>query len=205
MKSGSRFIKDVKGLACISFRQFRCQFHTLAFSTGKSGRRLSQLYISESDILQYFYLIQDLRNVFKEFYGTVDCHVQYIGNRFSLETYFQCFPVITFAVTYFTRHIYVRKEIHFNCFITISRTGFTTSAWNIKGETSRLVTANLSFRKTYKQITNIRKHTSIGSWIGTWRTSQRWLIDIHYLIDVFQSFNRIVFQRILQRTVELLR
>ena len=182
MKSGSRFIKDVKGLACISFRQFRCQFHTLAFSTGKSGRRLSQLYISESDILQYFYLIQDLRNVFKEFYGTVDCHVQYIDNRFSLEKYFQCFPVITVACT-----------------------GFTTSAWNIKGETPRLVTANLSFRKTYKQITNIRKHTGIGSWIGTWRTSQRWLIDIHYLIDVFQSFNRIVFQRILQRTVELLR
>lgn len=54
--------------------------HTLAFSTGKSGRRLSQFYIPKSDILQDFNLIQDLRHIFKEFHSTVDRHVKYIGN-----------------------------------------------------------------------------------------------------------------------------
>ena len=184
VQSGGRLIKNIERLACIPFGKFGGKLHTLAFATGKRGRRLSQFYITQPHLLNYLYLIQNLRHVFKKFHRAVNCHIQHIGNRLPFETHFQGFPIVAFAMADLTRNIHVGQEVHFNSFITIALAGFATPPTDIEREASRLVTANFSFGQTDKQVTDVRKDSGISGGIGTRSTPQRRLIHIYHLIYI---------------------
>ena len=198
MKSGSRFVKDIQSLARITFGKFRSQLHALALTSGERGGRLAQLDITQSHFLDNLNFVQYLRHILEKLHRTVDGHIQHIGNGFSLKTHFQRLSVVTLAVTYLARHIHIRQEIHLNALVPIALASFAASATDVEGEASRLISTYLRFGQADKQIADIGKHTGISGRIGTRRSSQRRLVHIHHLVYIFQPFNTVIVQRILQ-------
>ena len=52
--------------------------------------------------------IQNGRHVLEEFYGTVNGHIEHIGNTFSFEAYLESLVVIAFTSAYLAWYEYVR-------------------------------------------------------------------------------------------------
>ena len=69
--------------------------------------------------------------------------------------------VISFALTHFTRNIYIRQEMHFYLKNTIAGAGFAPATLHIKAESSLLVSSCLGIRSGRKQISYHIKHTGI--------------------------------------------
>ena len=205
VKPGGRFVEDIDGLSRVTLGKFGGQLHTLAFPSRQGGGRLAELDISEAHFLQHLYLIKDIRYIFKELHGTVDGHVQHIGNGFSLEAYFQRLAVVSLAVTHFARYEYIGQEVHFNGLVAVSTASFASASRYIERKASRLIATDFRFRKIDKQVADVREDTRIGGRIRTGCASQWRLVDIHYLVYIFQSLDAIVGQRVLQRTIEVLR
>ena len=115
-----RLVQNIHGLACIAFRKFSGELHTLAFASRQGGGRLPQLDIAQPYFLQHLNLIQNLWHVFEKLYRTVDGHIQHIGNRLSFETHLQSLAVVPLAVAHLTRHQHIGQEIHLNGLVTVS-------------------------------------------------------------------------------------
>ena len=205
MQACSGFIKDVKRLARISFGQFRSQFDALAFAARERGTGLSELDIAQAHVLNDLDFAQYLRYILEELYGTVDGHVEHVGNGLALKAHFQRLAVVALAVTNLAGHVDVGQEVHLDCLVTVTLTGFATAAAHVERETSGLVASYLRFGQADKQVADVAEHARIGGGIGTRCAPQRRLIDVHHLVDIFQPFKVVVWQRVLQRTVELLR
>ena len=75
VKSRCGLIKDIDRLSCISLAQFGGKLYALALSTRKRGAGLSQLYITQTYILQHLYLVQNVGLVLEKLHGLVDGHV----------------------------------------------------------------------------------------------------------------------------------
>ena len=198
MKSGGRFVEDIECLARITLGEFRSQLYALALTSGERGGGLSQLDIAQSHFLDNLNLIQYLGHILEELHRTVDGHIQHIGNGLAFKAHFQRLAVIAFAVAHLARHIHIWQEIHLNAFVAVALASLAASATDVKGEASRLVPAYLRFGQADKQIADIREHTRIGGRIGARRTSQGRLVHIYHLVYIFQPFNTVIVQRILQ-------
>ena len=198
MKSGGRFVEDIECLARITLGEFRSQLYALALTSGERGGGLSQLDIAQSHFLDNLNLIQYLGHILEELHRTVDGHIQHIGNGLAFKAHFQRLAVIAFAVAHLARHIHIRQEIHLNAFVAVALASLAASATDVEGEASRLISTYLRFGQADKQIADIGKHTGISGRIGTRRSSQRRLVHIHHLVYIFQPFNTVIVQRILQ-------
>ena len=138
VQSGGRLIKNIERLACIPLGKFGGKLHTLAFATGKRGRRLSQFLYNPAPPLELPLSYSESEARFQKFHRAVNCHIQHIGNRLPFEAHFQGFPIVAFAMADLTRNIHVGQEVHFNSFITIALAGFATPPTDIEREASRL-------------------------------------------------------------------
>ena len=58
VKSRCRLVEYVEGLAGIFLSQFRCELHSLALASRECCRRLSELYVPQSNLLQRRYLLR---------------------------------------------------------------------------------------------------------------------------------------------------
>ena len=67
------------------FDQFAGQLDSLRFAAGERGRRLSQLEVVESHIVQGLQLVLDIRNVLEQLQGLLDIHLQHVRDRLALE------------------------------------------------------------------------------------------------------------------------
>ena len=204
MKTGGRLIQDIERLAGITFGQFGSKFHSLAFSARKGSGALSQLDVTQSYTLQCLDLVENLRHVLEELYCLVDGHVQYIGDALSLVSYLQRFTVVSLAVAYLTRYIDIWQEVHLDGLVSISATRFASATLHVEGESTWFVTTDLGFWKSYKQRADVAEHTCVGSWITARGSAYRTLIYIHYLVDILNAFDAVVWHRLLQGTVEVL-
>ena len=107
-------------------------------------------------------------------------------------------------MTYFTRNLDVGQEIHLDGFIAITATGFATAAFHIEGETPWFITSDFGFRKIDKQTANITEYSCVGSWVASRCPTQRRLVDVDYLVDIFQPLNAVVRHGPFEGTVEML-
>ena len=205
MKSRRRLVKDIKRLARVPFGKFGSQFDTLALPTGERGGTLSELDISQPDILQGFYLRQNLRYVLEELHRHVDRHVQHIGNGLAFEAHLERLTVVTFSMTYFARYHHVGQEIHLDGLVAIAATGLTASTFHVEGEPAGLVATYLGFRKIDEELTDVREYAGISCRVAAGRTADGALVDIHHLVYIVDAFNLLVGHRPFERSVEVLR
>ena len=91
--------------------------------------------------------------------------------------------------------------MHLNLKDSITAAGFASSALDIETESTLLVSACLCIRCRRKQIPDHVKHTGVSCRIGTRRTTDRRLIDVNDLVQLFQTKDVIMLSRNATRTV----
>src|SRR5690606_37999703 len=66
------------------------------------------------------------------------------------------------------------------------------------------VSPDFRFGKLHEQCADIRKHTRVGRWIGAWRTADRTLVNLDYLVHMLQPRNFLIRQWRLLRAEKML-
>src|SRR5579863_5229917 len=128
-------------------------------------------------------------NVFYDFQGVFDGHVQQIGDGMAFVTNREGFGVVAFAAADFAGYINVRKKIHFDAAVAISLASFAAAAFHVEAEASWTISALAGFRKHGKKIAYGRENTAVCRRIRTRSAAYGGLIDLDNLIDVLDSFD----------------
>src|SRR5258706_5728264 len=137
MESRGRLIQDIHGAARRPAGKFRGQLDALSFTSGRRRSRLSQAHIAQSNIMQCLHLVGNRGNVREEGGSLLYSHIQHIGNAFAFVVDLQGLTIVAFTFTYFTWYINIGQEVHFDLHNTLAFTGFTTSTFDVEGETAR--------------------------------------------------------------------
>ena len=105
-------------------------------------RLLPQADVSQSDLGQGFQGIGNFGHRAEKIHAFIHCHVQHIGNVFSLVGNFQRLAVVTLSITGLTSHIDWRQKIHFNHTHAAAFAEFTTTAFYIERKSTGIVSTN---------------------------------------------------------------
>src|SRR5579863_9095186 len=119
--------------------------------------------------------------------------------------YLQRFAVVAFTLANFTWHVDIGQEIHLNAHNALTLTGLTPSTLDIEREPPRLIATQTRLRHLREQITDDGKGCGIGSGIRARCTPNRRLININHLVQMLQSFYRIMFPWLLVGAEEFVR
>src|SRR3712207_3503286 len=82
------------------------------------------------------------------------------------------------------------QEVHFYTSITIAATSLTASSFYIEREPSGLITSYFCFGQVHKKRAYVAEHARISGRIASWRSPDRTLVDIYYLVDIVSAFHR---------------
>ncbi len=107
MQTCGRFVENVKGFACIFAGKLSGKFYSLSLTPRKRSGGLPQSNIAQAYFVNGFYFRKNTRLIFKKIQCLLYGHIQHICNRFSLETNFQSFPVVAFALTIAARDMHI--------------------------------------------------------------------------------------------------
>ena len=102
-----------------------------------------------------------------------------------------------------TWHIDIRQEVHFDLQDTVAAAGLASAALHIKAESSLLVAARLGILRCRKQVADLIEQTCVRCRIGTRCSSDRGLVDVDDLIELFHTDDVFVCTRNRPRTVQI--
>src|SRR5690606_13930786 len=131
-----------------------------------------------------------------------DRHVQYIGNRLALEAYLQGLAVVSLALTGFTRHMNIREKLHLDQAKSRTFTRFAAPTLHIQCKPSGLVPTDFGLRKLGEEVPDLREYACVRRGVRTRRSTDRGLIDFNDFVDVVESIDLLVRQRLPARIVE---
>ena len=204
VQAGGGLVEYVERAPCIASGKFGSELHALALAARKGVAGLAKLDVTESDLLQHFYLVQDNGLIFKELDGLVDGHIEHIGYAFSTVAHFECLAVVTLAAALFAGYIDIGQEVHFDGAVAVAFAAFAAPALDIEGEASWLIAPDACLGQFDEEVADVGEDVCIGGWIGARGPSEGALIDVDYLVDVLQSLYGVVGQWICERAVEVL-
>ena len=136
-----------------------------------------------------FDLIVDGWDVLEKFDGFVDGHIEDFRNIFAAIGDFEGFAVITLAFADFARRVNIRQEMHLDLDDTVALAGFAAPAFDVEGEASGFVAAQLRFLGLGEKRADLVEGTGVGGWIGARRATDRALVDVDDLVDLICAFN----------------
>ena len=126
----------------------------------------------------------DPRYVLEEVERFSYAHVQHIENALSSVFDLECLPVVSFPLTNFAWHIYIRQKMHLDLDDAVALTGFAASAFDVEAESALFKSTHLGVRKRCEKISDIREHSRIRRRVGPRRTADRRLVYIYDFVDV---------------------
>ncbi len=106
-------------------------------------------------------------------------------------------------MTDFTRYKDIWR-VHFNLDNPVTRAGFTTTTFDVKGESSLLVATDFRFIGLSKEVSNVIKYTCVSGWVGTRCPSNRALVNINQAIQMFNSRNGLELAWLVRIAIEFL-
>ncbi len=74
--------------------------------------------------------------------------------------------------------------MHFDFFRSLSLAIFTTSAFDIEAEPTRLIASDFRLSRHGEKLPDNIKHTRISCGVASWRFTDRRLIDLDDLINI---------------------
>ena len=140
----------------------------------------------------------------KELHRSIDGHVEHISDGLSLEAHFEGLTVVASSVAGFAGGEDVGEEVHLDLLVAIARASVAASSRDIEGEATWLVATHFALGKPYEEASDVGEDPSVGSGIATGGTSDRGLVDGYDLVDILQSLDLIVGERILERSIKML-
>ena len=203
MQASSRLVKYIKGVSCVLPVEFRCKFHPLALSSRQCYRRLTEMDIAESHIHEGLKFLGNLGNLLEKLIGLGYRHLQHVIDTASLVLDRKRILLVTVAAALIADDIDRRQEVHFYHLDTGPFTSLATASCDIEREPSGSESAHFGVRRFGKQGTDIIEHTRKCGRIAPRSPADRALVDFYELVDVFDSDNVRIRQRMHLGIVEL--
>lgn len=150
---------------------------------------MTDLDISEADIVQDFQHAPDARKSGKKIKRLLDGHSENVGDGFSLELYLQCFHIVTAPVTGFALDGDIGKEVHLDLLDSAPLTRFAASSFGIETESPDIVPAPLCLERAREHFANRGEYPRVRGNIGVWRPSDRGLVDNDGFVSLFRSLD----------------
>src|SRR5690348_5209965 len=111
--------------------------------------------------------------------------------------------VIALAATDLAQDVNIGHKVHLNTALAFTLAVLTPAARDVERKTPCFVTTLTRFRQHGIEIADISEDTCIGCRIGTWRPSNRRLINANHLINVLRPGNGFVSSGLFPRSIEL--
>jgi len=156
VQSGRRLVQDVQGSARVAFGELSRELHALGFAAREGRRRLSEVDVSETYVVEQLEFRPDTRLVLEKVERIGDRQVQHVGDRLSFITDLQCFPVVTPALADFTRNVDVGQKMHLDFHEPIALTRLAAPALDVEREPARPVAAQLGLGEIGEQLPDRR-------------------------------------------------
>jgi hypothetical protein len=90
------------------------KLHALGFAARERSSGLAKFQITQANLFENLQTVMQPRNVFEEFHGFFDRHLEDVVNILAFIFHFERFAVETFAFADIARHINRRQEVHFD-------------------------------------------------------------------------------------------
>ncbi len=135
-------VEDVERAAGVALGELGGEFHTLALAAGEGGGGLAELDVAETYVLQRLDLLEYGGLVLEELHGTVDGHVEHVGDALALEAHLERLAVVALAVTLLAGHHHVGQEIHLDGLVAVAAACLATTALHVEREATGLVAAD---------------------------------------------------------------
>ena len=101
----------------------------------------------------------------------------------------------------FAGNVDIGQEIHFDADDAVTLAGFTAAAFDIEAEPAGFVAAHLGFCRLAVELADGIEDARIRGRIGPRRPTNRRLVDVDDLIDVFDAFQGLELARPVRRSV----
>src|SRR5262249_45206717 len=113
--------------------------------------------------------------------------VQQVGDRTTFVLHRQSLAVVSRASTYIAQDVDVREKIHLDALQPVALTRLATPALHVERESSRFVASFARLGGHRIQLPDRSEHSGVRSWIRSRSSSDRRLIDLYDLVDVFET------------------
>ena len=175
----------------------------MCLTARESRRRLSELDVAQTDILQGPDLLIDRRMILKEIHSLINAHVEDIRYILSVISDFKSLAVISLALADVACDVDIGKEVHLDLVYAVSRTGLTASALRVERESSRLVASLLCIRCLSIELADEIEKSDIRCRITPRSPSYRTLVYADDLIKVGISRDTVALDPSLPGAVKL--
>src|SRR5213075_1298661 len=175
------FVEDVDGAAGGPPLQLGGELHPLRLATGEGRRRLPETDVAEPDVDQRGEVPGDGGYGGEELGGLLDRHVEDVGDGLALEVHLERLAVVARAVADLARDVDVRQEVHLDLDGAVTRARVAAAAFDVEGEPSRHVAADLGLGRLGEQRAHVVEHAGVGRRVAPGRAPDRPLVDVHDL------------------------
>ena len=98
-------------------------------------------------------------------------------------------------------HVNIGQEVHLNCDGAIAGTILAAATFNVKAKATLLISTHLGLGSLREKRTDFIEYAGVGRRVRSWRTPDRWLINVHNFIQQINASNCAVTTRDNSRTI----
>ena len=137
--------------------------------------------------MEHLQLALDFRHIGEERQRLFHYHVEHLGNIFPLVMNIKGLPVVARFLAHFAGNIDIRQKMHLNLDDAVAFAGLAPAALHVEAETAGLVTAHPGFRSLAEQFAHRVEQPGVGGRIRSRRATDRRLVDVDDLVDIFRA------------------
>ena len=190
VQSRGGLVENVKRLASVALGKFARQFDALSLAAGKGGGALAETDVGQSDIHQGLQLSRQHGHRVEELARFLYGHIQNFLDVPALVAHVECFPVVALAPADIAGDVDVGQEVHFDLDDAVPPARLATTALDVETEPSGPIAAGAGFVRLREQLPHGREDTRVRGRVRTGRAADGALVDVHDLVEAFESFDR---------------
>src|SRR5450432_1275713 len=145
----------------------RGKFEALGLTAGKSGCRLAQTQVAQTDFVQHSQFGDDFWNVDEEVERFADSELQHVVDIFVVVADFQDAALKACSAAFLADEFDICKKLHFDGHRTVALASFASAAGNVEGKMTGGVSPALGVGRLGKDFANSVEGFEVGGRIRT--------------------------------------
>src|SRR6266571_2126878 len=179
-----RLVQDVEGTARVALGQLGGELDPLRLAAGQRRRRLAEVDVAQSYVVQELQFRADARLVLEEVQRLGDRQREHVGDRLSFIPDLERLAVVAPPFAHLARDVDVRKEVHLHFHQPVALARLAAPALHVEGKPPRAVPPELRFGEVREQLADRREQPRVGGGVGARRAPDGTLIDVDHLVDL---------------------
>jgi hypothetical protein len=123
---------------------------------------LTELDVTETDVLQRAQLVRNRREVLQQRERLVDGEIEYVGDRLAAVFDLESFTVVAAPFALLARDVHVRQKVHLNRNDAVPLARLATSSLDVERKAARPEAACLRLRQHREQVPDESEETCVG-------------------------------------------